>query len=246
MIEVIDKKSGIPYYVQIKKDLMDSINKGVYKPGEKIPTENELCNFYSVSRLTVRGAIKELSNDNVLEVIKGKGMFIRPVTLSPLSGIDKIASFSNILNTKGLKVVTKVIELDRVASDDRVSKIFYLAKNNPVIFFKRVRYIEDNPAIVTNAYLKYEICSGITSIDLSKNELFHSIENILGIKINYVKRVIEPALSSSEISDLLNIKKNSPVLYMQTYIFTENNLLFGYLEDFFKKEFSKFEFDMSY
>ena len=78
-----------------------------------------------------------------------------------------------------------------------ISKTLGILSDSPVVFLKRIRYIENNPAVLTNAYLKYENCSGLLDLDLEKNELFYSIENILGIKIKHLKRIIEPHLSNS-------------------------------------------------
>ena len=78
---MVDKKSNIPYYIQIKEDLLEKINSGFYKTGKKIPTEIELSNIYEVSRITIREAIKELINENRIEVFKGRGMYVKPYTL---------------------------------------------------------------------------------------------------------------------------------------------------------------------
>src|SRR3989304_10449152 len=115
---MIDKRNNIPYYIQIKEDLLNNIFKGLYK--DKIPTEYELSNLYGVSRVTVREAVKELVKNNILEVLKGKGMFIKPITLTPLPGIEKIASFSNILTNKGLKTISNVLELKMNPADNRI------------------------------------------------------------------------------------------------------------------------------
>ena len=241
---MIDKKNNIPYYIQIKEDLLNNIYEGLYK--DKIPTEYELSNLYGVSRVTIREAIKELVKNNILEVIKGKGMFVKPITLTPLPGIDKVASFSNILTNKGLKTISNVLELKISSADNRISKILSVSKGRSIIQFKRIRLIANNIAVLTEAYLKYELCSDLLNVDLNVNELFVSIEKKLGIKIKHINRIIEPALSNPEQSNILIIKENSPIIYMQSFIYTKGNLLFGYIEDFFKKEFARFEFDMEY
>lgn len=243
---MIDKKSNIPYYVQVKEDLLDKINKDTYKTGEKIPTENELSNLYEVSRVTIREAIRELVKENRIEVLKGKGMFVKPYILTPLVGVDRVASFSNILSNKGLKLDVKILELKKTFANYEISKILGIPNKSPVIFYERVRYIENNPAVLTKAYMRYEICSEIINLDLRKNELFYSIENILGIKIKHIKRVLEPSFSNNDQSKILNIKEKSPIIYMQTFIYTEKKLLFGYIEDFFIKEFARFEFNISH
>ncbi|MHB1348190.1 MAG: GntR family transcriptional regulator, partial [Candidatus Humimicrobiaceae bacterium] len=233
---MIDKKNNIPYYIQIKEDLLNNICTGLYK--EKIPTEFELSNLYGVSRATVREAIKELVRNNVLDVIKGKGMFIKPVTLTPLPGVDKVASFSDILTNKGLKTISNVLKLEISPADNRISKILSISKGSPIIQFKRARLIGKNIAILTDAYLKYELCLNLLNVDLNVNELFVSIEKKLGIKIKHIKRIIEPALPNTEQSTILKINENSPIIYMQSFIHTESDLLFGYIEDFFKHEYA--------
>ena len=242
---MIDKKSNIPYYIQIAESLLDKINKSDYKIGSKIPTENELSNLYGVSRVTVREAIKELVQKNRLEVLKGKGMYVKPTTLTPLYGIESIASFSHILSGRGYKITTRILDLRKVYSNNEISKILSIPHHSPIIYFKRVRLLENEPAILTNAFFKYDFCADMINIDLSKNGLFYSIENILKIKIEYLKRIIEPDISNTEQSSILNIEKKSPVLYMQSFIYTKNNYLFGYVKDFFKKEFARFEFDIN-
>ncbi|MDU3348564.1 MAG: GntR family transcriptional regulator, partial [Clostridium sp.] len=73
---MIDKSSPIPVYYQLKNDLISKISEGVWKPGECIASERELCEIYGVSRMTIRQAIGELVQEGVLLRIKGKGTFV--------------------------------------------------------------------------------------------------------------------------------------------------------------------------
>jgi len=243
--KLIDKKSNIPYYVQVKEDLLDKMNKGIFKDNMKIPTENELSKIYGVSRVTIREAIKELVKINRIEVLKGKGMYVKPCTLTPFAGVEKIASFSHLFSNKGLNFRTKILKLEKISANHKTLKKLGILNKSSVVFLKRIRYVENKPAVLTYAYLNYEICSELLNLDLSKNGLFHSIESTLGIKIKYLKRIIEPSLSNSYQSNKLNIQEKSPIIYMQTFLYTKKELLFSYIEDFFIKEFARFEFDVS-
>ena len=49
-----------PLYQQIYDEIKDAIEKGVYAPKERIPSELELAEQYEVSRITVRRAVEEL------------------------------------------------------------------------------------------------------------------------------------------------------------------------------------------
>ena len=55
-----------PRFVFIKSQLLDDIAAGDMKPGDKIPSENQLAEQYGVSRMTARRAITELVNEGIL------------------------------------------------------------------------------------------------------------------------------------------------------------------------------------
>ncbi|MEL7623686.1 MAG: GntR family transcriptional regulator [Clostridiales bacterium] len=65
-----------PQYVKIQNYILDAINSGKYLPGSKIPTEKELAEMFSVSRITANKALKELSVAGVLERVRGSGTFV--------------------------------------------------------------------------------------------------------------------------------------------------------------------------
>lgn len=72
----LNPSSSTPLYKQVYTILKSRIANGELKPGDKIPTENELIQEYGVSRITIRAAISELVEDRVLERAQGKGTFV--------------------------------------------------------------------------------------------------------------------------------------------------------------------------
>ena len=65
-----------PLYQQIYDEIKDAIEKGVYAPKERIPSELELAEQYDVSRITVRRAVEELCSDGYLVKQQGRGTFV--------------------------------------------------------------------------------------------------------------------------------------------------------------------------
>src|SRR5690606_42078506 len=65
-----------PLYRQIKELLVQSLERGEWKPGEAIPSEVELASRFQVSQGTVRKAIDELAAENLLLRRQGKGTFV--------------------------------------------------------------------------------------------------------------------------------------------------------------------------
>ena len=86
-------KNGIPLYVQLKEKLLQDIKEN-YKVGDIIPTEAKLENQYKISRITVRKAIEQLEQDNIIEKKQGKGTFVKE------QKILYDAKFNWLFNTK--------------------------------------------------------------------------------------------------------------------------------------------------
>lgn len=61
---------------EVYANLLDNIEKGVWKKGEKIPSENQLCKIYGISRISARSAIQRLQAQNLIATYPGKGSFV--------------------------------------------------------------------------------------------------------------------------------------------------------------------------
>lgn len=72
----LKKDSFLPLYYQIKKRIEQKVNSGQWKVGEVIPSEEELCRTYRVSRGTVRQAVSELVNEGLLVRRQGSGTYV--------------------------------------------------------------------------------------------------------------------------------------------------------------------------
>ena len=72
----LDNTISTPLFQQLANTLRTAIETGEYPAGSRLPTENELCQKYSVSRVTVRKALDELSHSEFLVRKPGKGTFV--------------------------------------------------------------------------------------------------------------------------------------------------------------------------
>ena len=67
---------AIPAYQRIKNAILDNIHSGKWQAGNAISTEMALAEEFGVSRMTVNRALKELSEERVLERRQGSGTFV--------------------------------------------------------------------------------------------------------------------------------------------------------------------------
>jgi GntR family transcriptional regulator len=72
----IQRKNGIPLYMQIKGQILELIRTGKLVGGEQLPTERQLAEELSISRNTVSMAFRELESEGVVVSHQGRGTFV--------------------------------------------------------------------------------------------------------------------------------------------------------------------------
>lgn len=143
---MVDSCKAEPLYVQLKNQLLMNINSGVYARGQKIPTESELVQQFSVSRITVRRALDELEKSGLLVRHQGKGTFVSDQPLR--RDISRNSSFTRICEATGLVPGARTIKCvfeDANADDLRDLK---LQEGDKVISMERIRYADNVPVSI--------------------------------------------------------------------------------------------------
>jgi multiple sugar transport system substrate-binding protein len=84
----LDASSPIPLYHQLRGRVLDRVTSGEFLPGERIPTEHEICEAYGVSRTTARQALSSLVDDGVIERARRRGSIVSPSWRSSPEGAE--------------------------------------------------------------------------------------------------------------------------------------------------------------
>ena len=113
----------------IMKEILESIKSGELKPGDKLPPERELTKMFGVGRSTLREAISALVLVGYLDVIQGRGTFLRddfqPANLSAmeLSDIQTAASIIDLVEVREILECNAVKLAARRAKSDDIRRI---------------------------------------------------------------------------------------------------------------------------
>lgn len=141
-----------PMYLQIAETMRERVINGQFKPGQALPPERELMGKFSVSRVTVRRALRELVNESLLESRQGSGYIVQ--SLAPLQQpLNRITSFSEDCLARGLKPGSIFIERTNGKSNAKESAHFHVPLNTDVLLIKRVRTGAGEPMLVEHATL---------------------------------------------------------------------------------------------
>lgn len=133
---------------QLKARLMDAIRAGIYKPGDKIPSENQLVADFGVSRVTVRAALQQLVDDGVLVKRQGKGAFVKPTAYRET--VFTNGSFTETCLKIHATPSTRILSAEDSVADAELAK--RLNYNDPtskhVIRIERLRLVDTIPCII--------------------------------------------------------------------------------------------------
>ena len=110
----LDKTSAVPLYEQLRKALLESITSGKLSAGTKLPTEEELCAQFGISRPVARQAYNMLIEEGFVERMRGRGTFVRsPDTRGRF--LNKQLSFAAEMGVLNLEHRTEVLRAEWVS-----------------------------------------------------------------------------------------------------------------------------------
>jgi GntR family transcriptional regulator len=242
MIEKIDKDYKLPLYIQLKEIIEDKINRGIWKTGDKIPSEHELEKKYNVSRITVRQALKELRNEGKLNSERGRGTFVaKPKMEQPL---PLLTSFTEDIKKQGKNPGSKLVNLEFRYPPFQISNKLNLDEEKEVIFLERIRTVDEEKVGIHKSYLNPKLIDEkhFFSYDFEQNSLYDILENQFNLNIGRAKESLEAFPADDYQSDLLGIKKGTPVLVLKRLTFTKDNKPLEYVEIIYR--FDKYKYSI--
>lgn len=227
-MQVIDKNSVIPYYQQVADLLRREIaERESQDEVYQLPSENELAERHGITRATVRHALDVLEQDGWIYREKGKGSFaaVRRVEHE----LTQLVSTTEDMCRRGWSLSTRVVSLEQISSSPYVAHTLELSAGTPVYELCRLRIVDDEPLSLQTAYLPVEQCPKLEGNDLTSS-LYHLLETRYGLRLWTGKEVLRARCAIPHEAQLLQIRDNSPVMYMERVTYAANGVAVEYLE----------------
>ena len=240
----IDRTNPLPYYVQLKAALVESIESGHWKPGDRIPSEPELCRMFAVSRTVVRQALKDMTYQGLVVREKGRGTFVAEPKISSSSLVHSLVGFYQDMAERGQAPVTKVLEQVIEPASARLMAALRIEATTPVVKLVRLRYVQDEPIVLVTSYLPYDLCPKLADADLSEQSLYAFLKAEYGLSVTSGRRRIEAVAASETEARLLNIEEGAPLLKLDSVSFLEDSTPLEYFHGVFRGDRSRFEVEL--
>lgn len=197
----------------LAEDLRGSIEQGEFKPGDRLPSESQLCNDYGVSRGTVVRAIEQLVAEGIVHRRQGAGSFVARPSLHRRAG--NLLSFSESAAVEGLRSEQVHLSLDE-ATDEQTREF---QCDTPAMFLCRLRYLDGLPCAVHRSIIPIHVSRRIDALN-GKGEdqlldpafsLYDAFEGA-GFRVREARERVATRLAGPEESRLLNITEPAPVM----------------------------------
>ncbi len=208
MLAPLEKTSPLPLYFQLQERLRVAIETGEIKPGAQIPSEGELCRRYGVSHATVKQALGNLVNQQLLYRVRGKGTFVAEPRVQ--KGPRKLQSFTEEMQELGFLVSSHVLEARVVPANAGVADKLGMYEGEPATLIRRLRLASDRVIALQAAYLPAARCPDLVDEDLS-GSLYERLRRYGLRPVQAHETYSAVALGQTE-AELLDMVVGSPAL----------------------------------
>lgn len=208
----LQRNSGEAIYSQIAKLLKEEI-ESFLKPGECLPSENDLAERFGVNRHTIRRAVEALILEGILERRHGKGTFVLDGPADYVLG--RGTRFTETFESMGKTASTQILRMLVIPARGGIAARLALSENDNVIWIESLRMADDRPVCLTSHFLPSKFFpDGLA--DYAGGSLHDHLQAHYQLKLRRVESLVSAALPQGDDSSMLGMSQNQPVLRVKS------------------------------
>jgi GntR family transcriptional regulator len=208
-----------PKYRRIAAELRDAIDAGEYRPGDRLPGENDLMARYGIARMTARQALGVLLQEGIAIARKGAGVFVRDFTPVVREAVKRLAHerwgqgasiWSADVDGRDLEVSTEVRE---TSAPDQVAQLLQIDPAEPVCVRERRFVLDGKSVMLSTSFLPASIVRGspITQQDTGPGGTYARLAE-LGHAPTHFREDVRARMPKAEESDTFDLPTGTPVI----------------------------------
>lgn len=242
---MINKYSNVPLYSQLKNLIIDKIDNGEYYPESKIPSEQELCEIYEISRPTVRQAISELTNSGYLHKEKGKGTFVS----KPKSAIDvkSYTGFTDSILDNEVPGERNIVSMETVTNKDyrKLSDIFSISYTQTMDFSQIVfvTSLENETYSYNTSYIPLSLFPNIIEDVKNKKQSFDILRGKYPLIPVKAKSSLEVIYTDPNEAQYLRVQPGQPLMKIANIVYSKSGQVVEYVVSKYRADKCKLTFE---
>ncbi len=193
--------------------LRKHIEEGVYLAGDLLPSENELCKTYKLTRPTVRRALISLSYDGYIKTQQGKGSIVQNTPRG--IGILSVAGTTSALRNKELRTVLLSKPQVQPWPDPFIYSLNEVEQEMGCIFLERLRELEGRSIFYDVNYIPNMNLPRFKTRKFEDNSFFDILRQYYGIEIRGGEQRIRAIGADEKTAKHLRVKPGFPILHLE-------------------------------
>jgi DNA-binding GntR family transcriptional regulator len=205
-------------YRRVCQAIARDIEQRVLKPAERLPSERELCDRLSVSRATVRRAMRQLATDGLVESIPGRGTF---VSAGPLGEApNTLMSFTHLGTSRGLVPTARVLQAEVRPTTLDEAETFAIAPGAEMFCLERVRCLDGLPVSIDSSRVPLARARLAAEVDFETASLYATLESCGAAPVR-ADFAVSAVPATEREAELLEVEPQSPLLLTTTSSYDE-------------------------
>lgn len=221
---MLEMQSEVTLYQQISNDIRQKIIECEYKEGQMLPSEAKFCEIYNVSRVTVRAAIADLVEQDLVVKKHGKGTFVAKKKIE--SSLFHFEGFTTVCRRNHINTTTHVICIEEQKATPKDINTLHLSPDDSIIYIYRIRYADDIPVVIEHVRLSKKKYGFLLTCNLENKSLYTTLAEHTGSNPEdycNINVILEVSAATAEEGRLLEIKKGMPVFVLNETIASNVN-----------------------
>jgi len=239
--ERLDRKSPVPLYYQLKEIFRFWISSGKFNSDGRFPSESELQERFSVSRMTVRRALSELVNEGLLIREQGRGSFV--VQPRVQDQLRRLTSFTEDMQLRGLPTKSKITDF-QVVTDEAVAAKMEIPADEELIRLQRLRFVKKEPIAIQTAFIRHQFCPNLVEQGLVDGSLYKTLEERYGLRLGRAVQTIEAKPADEYEEKMLKVKIGQSVLGLERLTYLQDGQPIEYVRSTYRGDRYRFTVEL--
>ena len=231
-------KRAVPLYIQIAESLLDRIESGDLRPGDRLPSERELSAMLGVNRMTVRRALQVLQSQGLLVRRRGDGTYVAAPKIERQAA--KLVPFTKGMRQRGYVPGARVVTFERRPAEAAVARELQVPLSTPIYYIRRLRFINREPVMLERLSLPVSRFPGLERFDLNSRSIYEVMETEYGISVCRARQSLEPVVATEYEAELLDVEPGAPLMLERRVGFDQEDRPVEYGKDLYRGDRFRF------
>ncbi|RVU97668.1 GntR family transcriptional regulator [Coriobacteriales bacterium OH1046] len=218
-------------YETVADDIRLRIANGEFAPSGQLPTTEEFCKQYDVSKITIKRAMDELVLRGLIARRRGSGTYVKGSTekAGPERAGWNISSQMTGFSTEHAneKVESRVHDFSAVRPSGEIAEYLGMESDEFAYHVCRTRVADGAPQTVEYTYMPIKVIPDLREKH-AEGSIYGYIEGDLGLKIGSAHRTIKAVLPEGDEAEWLDVTPTTPLLEVKQIGFLDDGIPFEY------------------